>query len=268
MSQMLQFIRTKSPASPVFTLLCARARRASGPLWAREPDADDASLPLWLALHAPPGQEAEALRWISALEKTRPECGPAARGARARLCSRGRVEPSNFGRRLTAAGLAGVLVFCGASFSRDHFTRISVLQLPSPPCRDFAVLPEFSAPLEATPARERGLASWYGPGFHGHTAADGTRYDQEALTAAHRTLPLGSMVAVRRILRDGSTAIVVVKITDRGPYADTGRRIIDLSHGAAELLGVLAGGTAPVTLEVLHQPDRNQLHYVNGRPQG
>ena len=265
---MLGFTSHQVPTDPVFALLCARARRASGPAWAREADSVDASLPLWLALHAPPGREANALRWITALEKSRPECAVAARGARKLLLARGRATSNHFARRLAASGLVAMLALCGVSFSRDNFTRVSAMRLAPPPLRDFAALPEFPQPEMANATQERGLASWYGPGFHGHTAADGTRYDQEALTAAHRTLPLGTMVAVRRILRDGSTALVVVKITDRGPYADVGRRIIDLSHGAAQRLGVLAGGTAPVALEVLHQPARNQLHYVNGRPQG
>lgn len=254
----------------MFDLLCARAQRASGPVWARGEDADDASLPLWLALHAPAGREDEALRWIAALEAGRPECAPAARGARAQL--RGRTGPrrTEIARRIAAASVVAALTLCGASFSRDKFQRVSLMRLPAPARGEFAALPVVAAaPAGEPPATQlSGLASWYGPGFHGHTAADGTRYDQEALTAAHRTLPLGTLVAVRRLLRDGSTALVVVKITDRGPYADTGRRIIDLSHGAAERLGVLAGGTAPVTLEILRQPGRNELHYVNGRPLG
>jgi len=266
---LLPFRRPQAP--PVFALLCVRAQRASGPVWARGEDADDASLPLWLALHAPAGLEGEALRWIAALEAERPECAPAARGARAQLRGRRGPRRAESLRRLAAAGIVATLTLCGSSFSRDNFKRVSLLRLPAPSRRDFTALPVVaaSAPAGGTPAAQlSGLASWYGPGFHGHTAADGTRYDQEALTAAHRTLPLGTLVAVRRLLRDGSTALVVVKITDRGPYADTGRRIIDLSHGAAERLGVLAGGTAPVTLEILHQPGRNQLHYVNGRPLG
>ncbi len=270
--QIMRFFISLSPKpapNPVFALLCARAQRASGPAWACESDADDASLPLWLALQAPAGSEAVAQRWIGALEKTRPECADAARAARARIQSRERAAASHPQRRLMAAGLVAAMVLCGASFNRDGFARVSLLQLPAPARGDFAVLPAGALQVQAEiPAPEQGLASWYGPGFHGHTAADGTRFDQEAMTAAHRTLPLGSVVAVRRIRDDGSTAIVVVKITDRGPYADTARRIIDLSHGAAERLGVLAGGTAPVALEILHLPVRNQLHYVNGRPQG
>ena len=72
------------------------------------------------------------------------------------------------------------------------------------------------------------MASWYGPGFHGGKTANGERYDQEALTAAHRTLPMPSIVRVTN-LENGRSAII--RINDRGPFARN--RIIDLSHAAA-----------------------------------
>jgi len=82
----------------------------------------------------------------------------------------------------------------------------------------------------------RGLSSWYGPGLHGRPTASGERFDMNALTAAHRTLPFGSRVKVR----DLSTGKEVeVRINDRGPH--TRGRIIDLSRKAAEALGVLNG---------------------------
>ena len=93
---------------------------------------------------------------------------------------------------------------------------------------------------------ESGIASWYGAPYHGQRSASGEIYDQEKLTAAHRTLPFGTRVRVRRLDRDGS---VVVRITDRGPFVKS--RIIDLSHGAAARLGMTDGGVAPVTLEVV-----------------
>lgn len=89
----------------------------------------------------------------------------------------------------------------------------------------------------------RGKASWYGPGFDGRRTASGERFDMNALTAAHRTLPFGTRVRVRN-LHNGQE--VVVRINDRGPYARD--RIIDLSKAAAAALGLLQAGEAPVLL--------------------
>ena len=101
------------------------------------------------------------------------------------------------------------------------------------------------------PPSERGIASWYGAPYHGQPSASGEIYDQEKLTAAHRTLPFGTRVRVRvrRLDRDGS---VVVRINDRGPFVKS--RIIDLSHAAAARLGITGDGVAPVTLEVVETP--------------
>ncbi|MGP9820816.1 septal ring lytic transglycosylase RlpA family protein [Salinarimonas sp. NSM] len=89
-------------------------------------------------------------------------------------------------------------------------------------------------------------ASWYGPGFHGRRTASGERYDMDALTAAHKTLPFGTKVRVTNVANGKS---VVVRITDRGPFV-RGREI-DLSRGAARAVGMLASGTAQVRMEVL-----------------
>jgi rare lipoprotein A (peptidoglycan hydrolase) len=80
---------------------------------------------------------------------------------------------------------------------------------------------------------QQGIASWYGPGFHGRRTASGTRYNMHELTAAHRSLPFGSLVRVENP-RNG--AAIIVQITDRGPFVR--RNIIDLSRKAAELLDV------------------------------
>lgn len=93
---------------------------------------------------------------------------------------------------------------------------------------------------------ERGVASWYGPGFHGNTTANGERYDMHQLTAAHRTLPLGS-VAVVRSLTSGRQ--VTVRINDRGPFAKG--RILDLSLAGAKALGMTGNGTDQVELRVV-----------------
>jgi rare lipoprotein A len=91
-----------------------------------------------------------------------------------------------------------------------------------------------------------GLASWYGPGFHGRRTANGERFNQYALTAAHRSLPMGTKVEVTN-LSNGRQ--VEVRINDRGPYV--GPRVIDLSYGTARALGMLGSGTARVRLERL-----------------
>ncbi len=99
--------------------------------------------------------------------------------------------------------------------------------------------------------KERGVASWYGEQFHGKQAANGELFDMAALTAAHRTLPLGSIVRVVN-LENGKH--VRVRITDRGPYVNG--RILDLSYGAATRLGMVRGGISAVQLEVIgdHRP--------------
>ena len=89
-----------------------------------------------------------------------------------------------------------------------------------------------------------GVASWYGPGFHGKKTASGERFNQYALTAAHKTLPLGSRVKVTNLSNNES---IVVRINDRGPYAH--RRIIDLSKGAAQAIGI--HGTSRVSIALL-----------------
>jgi rare lipoprotein A len=90
---------------------------------------------------------------------------------------------------------------------------------------------------------ERGVASWYGPGFHGRYTASGERYDMHALTAAHRTLPFGTVVEVRNL---GNERTVRVKINDRGPFVRN--RVLDLSREAADRIGMLGPGTALVEI--------------------
>jgi rare lipoprotein A len=93
---------------------------------------------------------------------------------------------------------------------------------------------------------EFGFASWYGYPFHGRQAADGSIYDMEQITAAHKTLPLGSWVRVTN-LKNGK--VIDVRITDRGPFIDG--RVIDLSRAAARAIDVIDPGTAPVRVEML-----------------
>jgi rare lipoprotein A len=105
---------------------------------------------------------------------------------------------------------------------------------------------------------EVGLASWYGPPYAGRRGADGSVYDQNAMTAAHLTLPMGSWVRVTN-LANNETA--VVRITDRGPFVRG--RIIDLSLAAAKATGIYRMGVAKVRLEAYTPPPR-----PNGIPGG
>jgi rare lipoprotein A len=112
---------------------------------------------------------------------------------------------------------------------------------------------EAPAVREAPPAREEvqeGLATWYGAAFAGRRTASGEPFNPLALTAAHRSLPFGTWVEVRRV---DTGASVRVRITDRGPFGHADR-IIDLSRGAAERIGLLRSGVARVELRVIDAP--------------
>ncbi len=95
----------------------------------------------------------------------------------------------------------------------------------------------------------QGYASWYGPGFHGKKTANGEKYDQTKMTAAHRVLPMNTWVKATNLENNRS---VVVRINDRGPYKKN--RIVDLTQKAAESLGFLDRGTARVSLKVIKYP--------------
>jgi peptidoglycan lytic transglycosylase len=102
-----------------------------------------------------------------------------------------------------------------------------------------------TAPLVSPRFTQTGVASWYGPGFHGRPTASTALYNQFAMTAAHPTLPLGSRVIVTNLENRRSVEVI---ITDRGPFA--GGRVLDLSFAAGKLLGIIEPGTALVRLEV------------------
>lgn len=96
-----------------------------------------------------------------------------------------------------------------------------------------------------------GIASWYGPNFHGKLTANGERYNMNDYTAAHKTLPFNTMVRVDNVENGKS---VVVRINDRGPYVNN--RIIDLSRKAAQQINMIGSGTASVRLMVVREGDR------------
>lgn len=95
---------------------------------------------------------------------------------------------------------------------------------------------------------EEGNASWYGPGFHGKRTSNGEVYDMHAMTAAHKTLPMGTAL---RVTRTDTGKSIVVRLNDRGPFV--AGRIIDLSYSAAHALDIVGSGTAPVRIEALQR---------------
>jgi len=92
----------------------------------------------------------------------------------------------------------------------------------------------------------RGQASWYGPGFHGKQTASGERFNQNAMTAAHKTLPFGTLVRVTNLNNGRSVEVV---INDRGPFVRG--RIIDMSKGAARRIDMIGEGVVPVKIDIL-----------------
>jgi rare lipoprotein A len=125
-----------------------------------------------------------------------------------------------------------------------HLALLSAAALVAEGCASHGRLPR-----PGTAGGQEGLASWYGPGFHGRRTASGERFDAHGLSAAHRTLPLGSRVRVTN-LANGKR--VVLRVTDRGPFVRG--RIIDVSYGAAGALGMVRRGVTRVRVERLDSP--------------
>ena len=107
--------------------------------------------------------------------------------------------------------------------------------------------------------RQRGTASWYGKKFHGRNTSSGEKYDMHAMTAAHKTLPLGTWVQVTNLANGRK---VRVRINDRGPFVRG--RIIDLSYAAAKKLGMVGPGTAPVEIVALGTAPAGKAHRGTG----
>jgi len=137
-----------------------------------------------------------------------------------------------------------------ATVTRINRSPVVLLAFACAACasRSLPVLPPM---IEARPgATQEGIASWYGPGFHGKKTTSGEVYDQHDMTAAHQSLPLGTRVVVTN-LRNGRA--VEVRINDRGPFARS--RVIDLSYAAASTLDMIGPGTAPVRVQVVGAPE-------------
>ncbi len=141
---------------------------------------------------------------------------------------------------------------------------VGVPSRPRPPAARTTPAPTAPAGSETLRGRpfevETGIASWYGPPYAGRRGADGTVYDQNAMTAAHLTLALGTVVRVTNLANGQS---VVVRITDRGPFVQG--RIIDLSLAAAKATGVYRAGTAQVRVEAFSSPPLAPGSYPGGR---
>ena len=129
------------------------------------------------------------------------------------------------------------------------------LEVPAAPAghpKPYRVGKQWYQPIpDAEGFRQRGTASWYGKKFHGRKTSNGEKYDMYGVSAAHKTLPFGTVVGVHN-LRNGRQ--LDIRINDRGPFVRG--RIIDLSYGAANKLGVVGPGTAPVEIVALAAPAR------------
>jgi rare lipoprotein A len=155
--------------------------------------------------------------------------------------------------------LAGLLVLCMAASGCHH----RAVQAPAPPPPPATAIEQPAPAPEATPEqprharwRETGLASWYGAPYRNARSADGEIYDERGMTAAQRTLPMGTIVRVTDLATHRSA---IVTITDRGPFVPG--RIIDLSRAAAQKIGLLHAGVARVRVEVLRWPAYRPGHW-------
>jgi rare lipoprotein A len=157
-------------------------------------------------------------------------------------------------RLAAVCALAGGLAACGSSDPKPEPQSAGV-EVPTRGYykvgRPYRISGVWYTPAVDYDYDETGIASWYGPGFHGQLTANGERYDQYDLTAAHPTLPLPSLVRVTN-LENGRQ--VELRINDRGPFKNG--RIIDVSKRGAELLGFLTQGTAKVRVQVLERESR------------
>ena len=154
---------------------------------------------------------------------------------------------------LVVALLSGVAACAGVA--RPGAPRIPVVTDPAPivsgTMRAYQVRGRWYQPAEQPGYDQTGMASWYGDQFNGRPTATGERFDMNALTAAHKTLPLPGLVEVTN-LANGRR--IVVRVNDRGPFVDN--RIIDLSRGSAEALGMLQAGVGEVRVRYLGRAPR------------
>jgi rare lipoprotein A len=154
--------------------------------------------------------------------------------------------------------IIAALLFAGCA-SKQYVTRVyNVPGVKKGTQKPYSVNGEVYYPKKTVPIgwTQRGVASWYGPNFHGKYTSNGEIYNMYAMTAAHKTLPMDTMVKVTNLNNQKS---VIVRINDRGPFVRG--RIIDLSYAAGKKLGLDITGTAPVKLVVVGFKGKN---YVTG----
>jgi len=156
----------------------------------------------------------------------------------------------------TLAGCLYLSLAACAGVSVPEVSRLPVVADPAPivpgTMRAYQVRGRWYQPVEQPGYDQTGLASWYGDQFHGRPTATGERFDMHGLTAAHKTLPLPGLVEVTNL---GNGRRIVVRVNDRGPFVDS--RIIDLSRGAAEALGLLSAGVGEVRVRYLGRAPRS-----------
>lgn len=151
---------------------------------------------------------------------------------------------------IAIAGLTGLLAGCSTEPPPSNTVLIppnaGIYKIGNP----YQIQGTWYYPHEQPDYDETGIASWYGPTFHGGRTANGEVFDENALTAAHRTLPMPVNVRVTNLTNGKS---IIVRVNDRGPYSKG--RIIDVSKGAAKLLGFLGQGTAKVRVTYVARAD-------------
>lgn len=155
---------------------------------------------------------------------------------------------STFAKFISIVGVLVLILAVNGGCSRKVPSNSSPppAQAPLTP-RPYQVFGEWYQPLpHARDFKEKGLASWYGSDFHGKKTSSGEVYDMYAETAAHKTLPLGTVVRVRN---PANRREIVLRVNDRGPFV--AGRVIDLSYAAARKLDIIGPGTAPVEIEAI-----------------
>src|SRR5690606_23117746 len=172
---------------------------------------------------------------------------------------KGEVMTAKLFKGAAIAGMLLLLAACAGgagSGARGVSGAVPVVTDPAPivsgTMRPYQIRGRWYRPAEQPNYDERGTASWYGAQFNGRPTATGERFDMNALTAAHKTLPLPGLVEVTN-LSNGRQ--IVARINDRGPFVDG--RIIDLSRGSAEALGMLNQGVGEVRVRYLGPAPRS-----------
>ncbi len=151
-----------------------------------------------------------------------------------------------------------ILTFYGCAPKQPQVIRKTYPPKVPPTQRPYRVGKKIYYPLPSARGYvEEGIASWYGPGFHGRRTASGERYNMYAFTAAHKILPMGTKVLVINLENGRRT---IVRINDRGPFVKG--RIIDLSYAAARALGMHKKGTARVRIIALSENKRGRLNWA------